>query len=86
MNKTELIEAISKDTNLSKSDAKKALESFMSTVAKTVKKSPVQLVGFGTFKQIKRKARKGINPATQEKIKIPAKVVMKFKVSKNPKY
>jgi len=86
MNKAELIEAISKDADLSKSEATKALESFMSIITKTVKKSPVQLVGFGTFKQVKRKARKGINPATQEKIKIPAKVVMKFKVSKNPKY
>lgn len=86
MNKAELIEAISKDTGLSKADSAKALESFMSNVSKVTKKAPVQLVGFGTFKRVKRKARKGINPATQEKIKIPAKVVMKFKASKNPKY
>ena len=85
MNKAQLIEKIAKDTDLSKADATRALESFMKTVSKS-KKEPVQLVGFGTFKYVKRKARKGVNPATGEKIKIPAKTVMQFKPSKNPKY
>ena len=86
MNKNELIEGIAKDTGFTKADAKRALESVLGNVMKGVKKDPVQLVGFGTFKRVKRKARKGVNPATGESIKIPAKVVMTFKASKNPKY
>lgn len=86
MNKNELIEFVAKDTSLTKADAKRALEAVLSAVMKGVKKDPVQLVGFGTFKRVKRKARKGVNPATGESIKIPAKTVMTFKASKNPKY
>ena len=86
MNKNELIEGIAKDTGFTKADAKRALEAMLSNVMKGVKKDPVQLVGFGTFKRVKRKARKGVNPATGESIKILAKVVMTIKASKNPKY
>ena len=86
MNKKELIEALAKDTNLSKASMELALNSLMKHISKGVKKAPVQLVGFGTFKQVKRKARKGINPMTKEKIKIPAKTLLAFKASKNPKY
>ncbi len=42
----------------------------------------VALVGFGTFDVTKRKARKGINPATKKAITIPAKKVVKFKAGK----
>ncbi|MFO7711139.1 MAG: HU family DNA-binding protein [Candidatus Woesearchaeota archaeon] len=86
MNKGELIEGIVKDTGLTKTDAEKALNSTLSNIMKGAKKDSVQLVGFGTFKTTKRKARKGVNPATGEKIKIPAKKVFTFKASKNPKY
>lgn len=86
MNKAQLIEAIAKDCDLSKAKAGEALESFMKNVSKGMKKAPVQLVGFGTFKIMKRKARMGRNPATGAKIKIKAKNVVKFAASKNPKY
>ena len=86
MNKAELIASIAKDTGLSKVDSSKALESILNSVYKAVKKAPVQLVGFGTFKQVKKKARIGRNPSTGAKIKIPAKTVIQFKASKNPKY
>lgn len=86
MNKAQLIEAIAKDCDLSKAKAGEALESFMKNVSKGMKKAPVQLVGFGTFKIVKRKARVGRNPATGAKIKIAAKNVVKFAASKNPKY
>ena len=86
MNKGQLVEAIVKDTKLSKKDANNALESVLKNVMKAVKKESVQLVGFGTFKVVSRKARKGVNPKTGEKIKIPAKKVLKFKASKNPKF
>lgn len=85
MNKAQLIEAIVKETGFSKADANRVLEAFMKSVYGS-KKEPVQLVGFGTFKYVKRKARTGVNPATGAKIKIAAKTVLQFKASKNPKY
>lgn len=86
MNKAELVNAIAKDTNMTKADSERALEAVMKNVSKGMKKGPVQLVGFGTFKIAKRKARTGVNPATGAKIKIPARKVVTFKASKNPKY
>jgi len=79
VNKSELIEAIVKETELSKAAAGRALEAVLSTIVKTVsKKQDVQLIGFGTFKAVKRAARTGKNPRTGEKLKIPAATVPKF--------
>jgi len=80
MNKAELIDAIAKDAGLTKADAKKALEAFVSTTMKALKKSDrVALVGFGSFSVAKRAARKGRNPQSGKEIKIAAKKVVKFK-------
>ncbi len=80
MNKSQLIDAMAKDAGVTKSAAKKALESFMDSVEKTLKKGgKVSLIGFGTFSVQSRKAREGRNPATGKTIKIPAKKVVKFK-------
>jgi nucleoid DNA-binding protein len=77
--KSELIEAIAKETELSKAAAARALEAMLSTIVKTVaKKQDVQLIGFGTFKAVKRAARTGKNPRTGEKLKIAAATVPKF--------
>ncbi len=79
MNKQELIEAIAKETGLSKADSKRALEAFTGTVKKQLKKgNAVRLIGFGTFSVRKRKARKGINPQTGAKIMIKARKVPHF--------
>ncbi len=83
MNKTELVDAIAKETTLSKKDAEKALKAFTDVVSKELKKKgKVQLVGFGTFEVAKRAARSGKNPQTGDPIKIPAAVVPKFKAGK----
>ena len=83
MNKTELIDAIAKETGLSKKDAGKSVDAFVSVVSKELKKKgKVQLVGFGTFETSKRAARTGKNPQTGEAIKIPAAVAPKFKPGK----
>ena len=68
MNKSELIDAIAKDANITKVAAKAALESFISNVTSTLKKKDgkVSLVGFGTFSVAERAARQGINPATKQ--------------------
>ena len=80
MNKAELIDAISKDANLSKADAKRALESLTGNVTKALKKGDkVSLIGFGTFSISNRSARTGRNPQTGATIQIKAKKVAKFK-------
>ncbi len=83
MTKTELIEKVSNDSELSKADAGKALNAVIDNISKALKKGDsVSLVGFGTFDVAKRKARKGRNPQTGETIKISATKVPKFRAGK----
>lgn len=80
MNKAELIDAIAGDANLSKADAKRALEAVTTNVTKALKKGDkVALIGFGTFSISARAARTGRNPQTGATIQIKAKKVAKFK-------
>jgi DNA-binding protein HU-beta len=80
MYKVELINAIAAEANLSKVDAKKALDAFVKSVSNAlVAGDKVSLIGFGTFSVAVRSARPGINPATKQPIKIAAKKVAKFK-------
>ena len=80
MNKGDLVNEVAKVVS-TKKEAKAAVDCIFDTITKTLKKKksePVTLVGFGTFKVSKRKARKGRNPRTGEVIKIKAKRVPKF--------
>lgn len=80
MNKAELIDAIAEKANMSKVDAKKALEAYVDATTDALKKGDkVALVGFGTFSVTKRAERKGRNPQTKQEMTIPAKNVVKFK-------
>lgn len=80
MNKKELVDAIAQDAKLTKVEAKAALDATLAAIADTLKKGDkIALVGFGTFAVVEKAARQGINPATKEKIEIPAKKVIKFK-------
>ena len=80
MNKAELIDAIAADTKLTKKDVDAVVKASTENVAKSLEKGDsVQLIGFGTFDVGERAAREGINPATKETIKIPAKVAATFK-------
>jgi DNA-binding protein HU-beta len=80
MNKAELIDSIADGANLSKADAKRALDAFLDATGGALKKGDkVALVGFGTFSVSKRAARKGRNPQTGKEINIAAKNVVKFK-------
>lgn len=79
MNKTQLVEAVSADSGLSKADAARAIESFVGTVGKTLKKGDeVVITGFGKFSVVKRAARQGVNPRTGERVKIKASKAPKF--------
>ena len=87
MTKAELVEKMAKDAQISKAAAGKALNSFMDGVTKGLKKrnSRVTLVGFGTFKNVYRKTRKGRNPQTGEVIKIKGRNVVLFRPGKKLK-
>ncbi len=86
MNKTELIEHIAKQADISKAAAMHALEALIGGVKTTLKKSgSVSIVGFGTFAVSKRAARVGRNPRTGAAIKIKAAKVPKFRPGKGLK-
>jgi DNA-binding protein HU-beta len=79
LNRIELVEKIATAHNLSKAEAARVLETITSTIVAAVKKDDaVQIVGFGTFKQVARAARSGFNPSAGTKIKIAAQKVPKF--------
>jgi DNA-binding protein HU-beta len=77
MNKAQLIDAIASEANLTKADAKRALDAFVKTTTSALKKGDrVALVGFGSFAVSKRNARTGRNPQTGKPITIAAKKVV----------
>ena len=83
MTKSEIIDKMADDAGITKKNAEAALNSFIDSIKKTVKKGQrVSLVGFGTFSLSKRKARKGRNPRTGEAIKIAAAKVPRFSAGK----
>jgi DNA-binding protein HU-beta len=83
MNKLDLVNAISKETGVSKKVADQALAAVLDSIKESLKKGEkVSLVGFGTFETRKRAARKGRNPQTGKEMKIAAKTVPAFRPGK----
>ena len=83
VNKNELISSIASEAGLTKADAGKALDAFVSSITTALKGGDeVRLVGFGTFSVAKRAATTGRNPQTGETIKIKARKQAKFKAGK----
>ncbi len=83
VNKTELIEHIAKQADISKAAATRALDSMIGGVMSTLKKGgSVSIIGFGTFAVTKRAARSGRNPRTGATIKIKSAKVPKFRPGK----
>jgi DNA-binding protein HU-beta len=79
VNRIELVEKIATTHNVSKAEAARILETITGSIVAAVKKGdPVQLIGFGTFKQVARAARTGFNPQAGAAIKIAAQKVPKF--------
>ena len=86
MTKTELQTAIAEATQTDKRTAGVFLDTLSAIAYKDTKKNGEFVVpGFGKLVKQKRKARTGFNPKTQQKIKIPAKSVVKFRVAKAAK-
>jgi len=80
MNKTELVNAVAKQANLTQDQAKAAVNATLDSIADAIKsEDKVTLLGFGTFVGASG-ARRGVHPpATKQEITIPAKKVVKFK-------
>ena len=80
MNRTELAAAVAAKANLTKVDAKKAVDAALEAIEEAlVANDQVALLGFGTFSVVERPERQGVNPATGEKITIAANKSVKFK-------
>lgn len=83
MTKTELVNLIAQNGEYSKKDAEKALATVITSISDTLANGEkISLVGFGTFDVKDRKEKEGINPATKEKIIVPARKVASFKPGK----
>ena len=83
MNKSELIEHIAQQAEVSKLAAERAVDALVGAVKSSLRKGQmVTLVGFGTFYAGKRAARTGRNPRTGAELKIAAARVPKFRAGK----
>ena len=80
MNKSELVDVVSRTTGMSKADVDRAIKGIIYNVSAALARGEkVTFVGFGTFERRQRKARMGVNPQRPtEKIKIPAKKAPAF--------
>lgn len=83
MNKTDLINVVAAEANLTKKDAEAAVNATLAAIANALKNGDkVQLLGFGTFEVKAVAEREGRNPKTGETIKIPASKKAAFTASK----
>ena len=83
MNKSELIDAIADEADLSKASAGRALDAALGAIGRSLRQSdPVVLVGFGTFTVRDRAARMGRNPQSGAPIHINASRAPAFKAGK----
>ncbi|MDE2755574.1 MAG: integration host factor subunit beta [Acidobacteriota bacterium] len=86
MTKADLVDEVSRATDLSRKDSEVIVEALFDSVVKALKNSDkLEVRGFGSFRIRKRKARQGRNPKTGEKVDVPEKKVPYFKPSKELK-
>ena len=86
MNRADLVDTIAQETEATKAATDLILTAFTNVVEKNIKQPQgVRLIGFGTFKTTKRKARLGRNPQTGAEIKIPARNVPVFRAGQELK-
>lgn len=85
MKKADLVKEIAQKAGITNKQAQDALEASLELIKKAVVEQGdrITLPAFGTFCAAERSARTGVNPATKEKIEIPACKVAKFKPSKD---
>jgi DNA-binding protein HU-beta len=80
MNKSQLVDAVAKNSGLTIKDSEKAVDAFVAAVKEGLKTDgSVQLIGFGSFSVTERAARSGVNPRSGAQISIAASKTVKFK-------
>ncbi|MEM5855031.1 MAG: HU family DNA-binding protein [Candidatus Aenigmatarchaeota archaeon] len=86
MNKEQLVKEVARKTELPQATVRKCLDGIIEVVSNAVKKGEeVKILGFGTFRVVTRKERKGVDPRTKKEIVIPAKKIVKFNPGKELK-
>ena len=80
MNKAQLVEAVALDANISKVDARKAVDSIIRMTVQALREEErLTLTGLGTFSVQHKPARMGRNPRTGAPVKIPPRKAVKFR-------
>lgn len=80
MNKTQFVEAVALDANMTKVEARKAVDAMIRTVVQTLREGDrLMLTGLGTFSVQHKSERVGRNPRTGAPVKIPPRKVVKFR-------
>jgi len=83
MNKAELVEEVANQTGLTKKTSREAIDVVTSVITDSLARGErVTLVGFGSFRVTRRKARRGRNPQTGQEIQIPTRNVVRFRPGK----
>ena len=83
MNKVELVEEVAGKVGLTKKETNNVVDAITSAISDSLERNQkVTLVGLGTFEVRRRKARRGVNPQTRERLDIPAKNVVRFRAGK----
>jgi nucleoid DNA-binding protein len=83
MTKADLVKIVSNETGIIRKDVALAVDAFLDAIKDSMKDGKhIEIRGFGTFKLKQRKERIGRNPKTEEKVKVPARVVPTFKFSR----
>lgn len=80
MTKADIVKKLKEEAGLATlAQAEAAYENLFAVIAGALKKGDsIAISGFGSFKTVKRAARKGRNPRTGQEIKIPASTTVKF--------
>ena len=83
MTKADLVRNVSAETGIIRKDVALAVDAFLEAIKDSMKDGKhIEIRGFGTFKLKVRKERIGRNPKTEEKVKVPSRVVPTFKFSR----
>jgi DNA-binding protein HU-beta len=86
MNKTQLIECVAAEANVTKKVATETVEATLAVITKALNDGDsVRVTGFGNFLVKERREKRGVNPRTGEAMIHPAKSYVSFKPSKNLK-
>jgi DNA-binding protein HU-beta len=82
MNRADIVEGISEKTGLTRTDVSAVFEGVLKMIeGELAKGGNVELRRFGTFRCVKRAARRAVNPRTGQPVDVKEKIVPVFKSS-----